>query len=139
MRKFLIAFLFIVGSCADIQETPKPDRFYGDDLMVEMMTDLYLIEASMTANRQTFTDLQMLPHDFIYKKYETDSTTFSQNLNYYTDRNILYKELMEKVQEKITVLKDTVTARQNLKVEKENNKLKSQDSILTPKIIDPDN
>ena len=98
MRKFLHShFYSLLVSCADIQETPKPDRFYGDDKMVEMMTDLYLIEASMTSNRQTFTDLQMLPHDFIYKKYETDSITFSQNLiYYYTDRNIMYKELWKR-------------------------------------------
>ena len=136
MKRLAICIaLFTMAACADIQNAPKPDEFYGDDKMVDIMADLYLMEASMTNNRATFTELKLLPHDFIYDKYDTDSITFTENLFYYTDRNDKYLELMEMVQAQMEVLRDTV-----------DNKMKSKNNnsqkMLTPKgglERDPDN
>lgn len=138
MRNCIVLLIIIFTSCADIKETSKPDDFYGDEKMVDIMTDLYLMESSMTSNRALFTDLQMLPHDFIYEKYNTDSLTFAQNLFYYSDRNTMYKNIMEQVKERIDVLKDTIDLRQKMQSERER-KLYNGDSIITPLEIDPEN
>ncbi|KQC32619.1 hypothetical protein AAU57_04220 [Nonlabens sp. YIK11] len=136
MRKLLTcSILFWLAGCQNIEKSPKPDDFYGDDKMIEIMTDLYLMEASMTTNRVTFTDLKVLPHEFIYDKYETDSLTFAENLEYYTDRNDKYLELMEQVKTKMEVLRDTIDA--NMRTPKT-----SGPASLEPKVSlekDPDN
>lgn len=138
MKFFLYIALIFLASCSDINNVERPDDFYGDEKMVEIMTDLYLMEASMTANRTAFTSLEMLPHDFIYEKYKTDSIVFSKNLNYYADRNSKYKEIMEQVQLKLEVIKDTVAVRQRKYTEAQDKVLLQKDSLPKPTPIDPD-
>ena len=96
MKKLAVLIVILIAAaCADINHEPKPDDFYGDEKMADMLTDLYLMESSMTSNREGFTDLKMLPKDFIYKKYETDSVTFKDNIYYYADRVEKYLQLMD--------------------------------------------
>ncbi|PRP68010.1 DUF4296 domain-containing protein [Nonlabens agnitus] len=136
MRKLLTCSILLwLAGCQNIEKSPKPDDFYGDDKMIEIMADLYLMEASMTTNRVTFTDLKVLPHEFIYDKYDTDSLTFAENLEYYTDRNDKYLELMEQVKTKMEVLRDTIDS--NMSTQKT-----SGSASLEPKVSleeDPDN
>ena len=128
--------MVLLASCTEIEKTPRPDNFYGDDKMADIMTDLYLMESSMTTNRRNFTDLKMLPNDYIYKKYGTDSVTFKENLYYYSDRHIEYKELMVMVEERLNILKDTVAARQKKQLNESGGPEKKLDTTL---ILDPDN
>lgn len=139
MKKLLLIAVVFLASCSDINHVERPDDFYGDEKMVDIMTDLYLMEASMTANRTTFTGLEMLPHDFIYEKYETDSVVFAQNLNYYTDRNNKYKGIMEQVQLKLEVIKDTVAVRQRKYTEALDKIVLENDSLSKPMPLDLDN
>jgi len=111
MRKSMLFLVLIIASCTNIEQAPKPEDFYGDEKMTEIMTELYLMESSMTANRATFTDLGTLPSDYIYQKYDTDSVSFKKNLYYYTDRNDEYMKLMERIKGKLELLKDTVEVR----------------------------
>lgn len=139
MKFYLFIALIFLASCSNINHVDRPEDFYGDEKMVEIMTDLYLMEASMTANRTTFASLETLPHDFIYEKYETDSIVFSKNINYYSDRNSKYKEIMEQVQLRLEVIKDTVAVRQRKYTEAQGKLLLQRDSLPKPIPIDPDN
>jgi len=113
MKQFVFFIVFIIlTACSDIKHLDKPGDFYGDDKMADILTDLYLMEATMTTNREAFTKLQVLPSDFIYNKYETDSTAFKENLNYYSDRVKEYQELMVLVEQRMDVLRDSISARQ---------------------------
>lgn len=111
-NRWLAAVILVLVSCSNIEQSPKPDNFYGDGKMADILTDLYLMEATMSSDRAAFTDLQLFPNDFIYKKYETDSLTFESNLLYYSDRVEIYETLMDKVQLRLDVLKDSVAVRQ---------------------------
>ncbi len=135
MKKLVAILVLLLASCADLDTVSKPDPFYGDDKMASIFVDLYLMESSMTSNRGMFASLKTLPDDFIYSKYETDSTTFAQNLAYYTDDGPAYKSLLEIVEQRIKVLKDTVAARQKLKAQKTKRAPLSNDVLLE---IDPD-
>lgn len=132
MRKFYVLILFVFTACADIHEVDKPDDFYGEDKMVRIMTDLYLIESTITTNRKSFTDLQVDPSQFIYKKYDTDSLTFSNNFTYYTDQQLRYDDLLEKVKQRLEIIKDTVDL-QLKEVQKIKKKKLKINKTLTPK------
>ncbi len=136
MKKITILLIVLLASCADISRVDKPDSFYGDDKMASIFVDLYLMEAVMTSNRGMFASLKTLPGDFIYNKYETDSIAFAENLNYYSDNGDAYKELLKQVEERITILKDTVALRQK-RATQHNNYPQETEKILLEK--DPDN
>jgi hypothetical protein len=137
-RVMFFLVVVVLSACSDVKYTPKPDDFYGDDKMADIMTDLYLLEATMTSDRGAFTELQILPSDFIYKKYETDSLTFQENLYYYSDRTLVYDLLMDQVDERLDVLLDSVAVRQvkESKRKEEEYKAKAKERTLE---LDPDN
>jgi hypothetical protein len=135
-RVMLFLVVVVLSACSDIKYTPKPDDFYGDDKMADIMTDLYLLEATMTSDRGAFTDLQVLPSDFIYKKYETDSLTFQENLYYYSDRTLVYDLLMDQVDERLDVLLDSVAVRQVKESKRKEEEYKAKERTLE---LDPDN
>ncbi|BAO55156.1 hypothetical protein NMS_1147 [Nonlabens marinus S1-08] len=112
----------------------RPEDFYGDDKMADILTDLYLMEAAMTTDRGMFTDLKVLPNEYIYKKYDTDSLTFKENLFYYSDNVEDYQVLMEKVKEKMNVIKDSITVREQRDLKKKEEMYRSESEPLR----DPD-
>jgi len=136
MRIALALLIVLLVSCSDIKNEPRPDDFYGDDKMADIMTDLYLMEAAMTTNRATFADLKTLPSDYIYKKYKTDSVTFKENLYYYSDRNQEYKALMVMIESRLKSVKDTVDARRDKAMKEKGKFLKVKDTVPQ---LDPDN
>ncbi|WOI22058.1 DUF4296 domain-containing protein [Nonlabens ulvanivorans] len=114
MRKLsAILSLLIIGACSGIERTPKPDPFFDTEKMASIMTDVYLIEGSMTSNRKSFVDLGIIPDQYVYQKHGIDSISFKNNFNYYADRVEDFIEVLDLVDEKLLVIKDSVTARQN--------------------------
>ncbi|WP_194850288.1 DUF4296 domain-containing protein [Nonlabens antarcticus] len=140
MKKLMsLLFLLIIASCSSVLEAPKPEDFYGDDKMAEIMTDLYLMEASMTSDRGAFTALEMLPHDYIYKKHDTDSIVFKENLYYYSDRIEKYENVIDLVEERLDILRDSVAVRQEKEMRLKEAQYKNTDRVLINDIEDPDN
>jgi hypothetical protein len=125
----------LVAACSNLNQAEKPADFYGDEKMAQILTDLYLIEGSMTSNRAAFVDLQTLPNDYIYSKYDTDSLTFQQNLNYYSNRVKLYEQVLNQAQENINGVLDSIRIRQEELREQERKLPISIDSLE----LDPDN
>ncbi|MGJ8683670.1 MAG: DUF4296 domain-containing protein [Nonlabens sp.] len=113
MRKaILILFVILLGSCSRIERTPKPDPFFDTQEMADIMTDVYLVEGSMTANRKSFAELGIIADDYIYQKHNIDSVSFSNNFNYYADRVDEFLLVLDIVDEKLAVIKDSVNTRQ---------------------------
>tara|TARA_R110002012_G_scaffold53046_1_gene136358 strand:+ start:1771 stop:2190 length:420 start_codon:yes stop_codon:yes gene_type:complete len=114
MRKLLVILsLLIIGACSGIQKSPKPDPFFDTEKMASIMTDVYLIEGSMTSNRKSFVDLGIIPDQYVYQKHGIDSISYKNNFNYYADRVEDFIEVLDLVDVKLLVIKDSVTARQN--------------------------
>ncbi|MBF4986019.1 DUF4296 domain-containing protein [Nonlabens mediterrranea] len=114
MRKLIAILLVItIGACSGIERTPKPDPFFDTEKMASIMTDVYLIEGSMTSNRKSFVDLGVVPDQYIYSKHGIDSISFKNNFNYYADRVEEYIEVLELVEKRLLVVKDSVTLRQS--------------------------
>lgn len=137
----VIAILVVIAGCSDVKYLDKPDPFYGDEKMAEMLTDLYLMESSMSTNRKAFTDLSTVPKEFIYTKYDTDSISFQQNFYYYSDRVKKYQNVMLLVEERMKVIKDSIAARQEREARQESEELievKPKVLLLDPDTI-PDN
>ncbi|QJP33508.1 DUF4296 domain-containing protein [Nonlabens sp. Ci31] len=109
----VILVLFTI-SCSDVEKSPEPKIFFSKDKMAALITDLYLVEGAISSNKGAYLKTGIQPSSFLYEKYDMDSITFQENLNYYTDRVEEYLLIMDEVQENFKSLQDSLNARQEI-------------------------
>jgi hypothetical protein len=96
----------VCSSCTQVKKTEKPDPFYDQGKMVDIMTDMYLMEGVMSSNRKAFLKLAVRPDSFLYKKYTIDSLSYENNFYYYMDRIEKYEVILDQVQLRLEGIKD---------------------------------
>lgn len=139
MRKVSALILFIaIISCAGIDKAPKPDTYFDKEKMAAVMTDVYLVEGAMSANRKAFVELGLVPDDYIYTKHGIDSISFKQNFNYYTDRVEDFIEVLDIVDKNLEIARDSMKSRQEKSMKdlpeltpRSNESIKALDSLVT--------
>ena len=105
--KINFAFLSIVlllFSCQNAVE--KPQNLIEEDEMIDIIYDLALLEgikADYSLNQQSQNS-----EKFIYKKYKIDSLQFAQSNAYYAADVQNYKEMYQKINEKIDTQRDEI-------------------------------
>lgn len=123
----LLAFLFL--ACGDRAE--KPEKLLSERDMENVLYDLSLLQAMRSYTPATLNDNDVDAKSYIYRKYDIDSATLSQNHIYYAADLEKYENLQKKVAERLK--KDKVkwqkeTGKQNTKKAL---KAKSSTSIKT--------
>jgi hypothetical protein len=116
----VILVLFTL-SCSDVEKSPQPENLFSKDKMVALLTDLYLVEGAISSNKGAYLKTGVQPSSFLYEKYDMDSISFQENLNYYTDRVEEYLLIMDEVQDNFKSLQDTLNLRQE-RINKEEQK-----------------
>ncbi|WP_213520838.1 DUF4296 domain-containing protein [Nonlabens sp.] len=130
MKKIVVVlFAIFISSCSNVEKSPPPENLFSKDKMAALITDLYLIEGAISSNKTAYLKTGVQPSSFLYEKYDMDSITFQENLNYYTDRVEEYLLIMDEVQENFKSLQDSLNARQ----ERINKEEQSRVSKNTPK------
>ena len=105
MNKIAVVILVLFTlSCSDVEKSPQPENLFSKDKMAALITDLYLVEGAISSNKGAYLQTGVQPSSFLYEKYEMDSITFQENLNYYTDRIEEYLLIMDEVQENFKTL-----------------------------------
>ncbi|AGC76186.1 uncharacterized protein DUF4296 [Nonlabens dokdonensis] len=113
MKQFLIiSFLFLLFACSNVEKAPEPHELLSKEQMATILSDLYIIEGAISSNRSAYIESGIQPSSYIYKKYDIDSLTFKENLNYYNDRVEDYLFIMDKIQDDLKSLQDSVRVRQ---------------------------
>ncbi|MGB5982799.1 MAG: DUF4296 domain-containing protein [Nonlabens sp.] len=117
--KKLILFVALLGffSCENVEKSPKPDPFFDQDKMSDILTDMYLIEGAQSSNRLAFLNTAIRPDSFLYNKYEMDSLIYQKNFHYYVDHADLYVQLLEQTEKKLVNIKEKVLHDARLKKE----------------------
>ncbi|ARN78624.1 hypothetical protein BST97_11845 [Nonlabens spongiae] len=137
----IVIILLALHSCQNIERTEKPDPFFGEDKMSDILVDMYLIEGTQSINRRSFLNTGIKPDSFLYDKYGMDSLSYQKNFYYYADRADEYVQLLELVQTKLEKIKKDVLEEGKLKVEeqrlkdslkrmKDKNEKKPSDSLI---------
>jgi len=114
---FILLLCICTQSCQNIERSPKPDPFFGEEKMSDILVEMYLIEGAQSSNRRSFLQTGIKPDSFIYGKYDIDSLSYQKNLYYYTDRAEEYVELLELVENKLEKIKQDVINEGKRKVE----------------------
>tara|TARA_B100001564_G_C20647027_1_gene674911 strand:+ start:344 stop:808 length:465 start_codon:yes stop_codon:yes gene_type:complete len=129
-----LAFLLILQSC-NKKAYEAPVDLIPEDQMVEILSDLMILNSAQGANKKILEDRLKNPLGYVFKKYNIDSTQF-ENSNAYYARNIdQYSLIYQRVKEKLDAKKQRIQKRIEIqnKVADSLRKLKSDSLTKTRK------
>ena len=88
-----------------------PDRLFTEEEMVDIMTDVQIIEADINyrktqvreegAQPPEFRNLTQSHYDQLYEHYGITDSIFSQNLRYYSERPDVLEKIMDSVTQRL--------------------------------------
>ena len=105
-----LAFLLILQSC-NKNAYEAPVDLIPEDQMVEILSDLMILNSAQGANKKILEDRLKNPLGYVFKKYNIDSTQF-ENSNAYYARNIdQYSLIYQRVKEKLDAKKQRIQKR----------------------------
>ena len=102
-------FWILIGlaafSCQDVHKAEKPDDLIAEDQMIDILTELSLVQAARNFNKQKLEDLGINPDEYIYEKYGIDSLQFEKSSDYYAENYLEYDRMYDSVKTRIEKLK----------------------------------
>ena len=115
----LVIIIFILMSCNGVQNREEPDKLLSKDKMVNIYTDMVLLDAVYRTSPIQFENFDLKPSQHIYNKYKVDSTTLAENIDYYNldfDASTeIYDQVKENVLAKNNYIDSIVKIRDSLK------------------------
>ena len=126
--KIVVVFVVILMSfsCQGIEPVPKPDNLITKETMGDILYDMAIITSARGHNSQAFSKTGINPKTYVFEKYKIDSTQYTQSTLYYSSSIDTYKEIVEKVRNRIEIEYKELDA--TYKIEK-----RIQDSTRTEK------
>lgn len=146
MKKILslLVLLILFVSCKE-EVVAKPDRLIEKNKMIDIMYDLAILEGIKYQNPSSLDSNKINSADYIYQKYQIDSTQLAQSNIYYAADYVEYKNmydlLTKRMEQKKKVAERIVALEKKRKTKKEATKvLKTKvtvkkDSILNKKVV----
>ena len=113
MRKILILFVFFVLAiffgCKD--KGVLPERLLTEQEMIDIMTDVQIIEADINYRKTQETNTDTVPIDYkalsqsyytqLFDHYGITDSVFSQNMLYYTEHPAQLEKIMDSVLQRL--------------------------------------
>ncbi|WP_421813101.1 DUF4296 domain-containing protein [Flagellimonas sp.] len=136
MKYIVTLFLgtILLVSCAE-KVVEEPENLIPKEKMTEILHDLAILNAAKSGASRKFKDSGIDVMEFLYKKYDIDSTQFSESDLYYASIPLEYQSIYENVEKRLGRKKDTLEAigkRRNDSVRQANKK--RTDSLKEVKI-----
>lgn len=101
---FLLVILIFI-SCQDIERTEVPDNLIPRDKMVEVLTELSLLNSAKNYNKRFLEETGFKPEEFLLNKYNIDSLQLAESTRYYARNYSQFEGMYEKVQRNLEALK----------------------------------
>ncbi|MDT0685177.1 DUF4296 domain-containing protein [Autumnicola psychrophila] len=124
MKNILLFFLVVIlfSGCRNIERTEKPDDLIGEEKMVDVLTELAILQSARNLNKTVLEDAGIKPYQYIYEKHDIDSLQLERSNDYYTENFTTYEIIFERVRDRLQRVKE---ARDSIQQEEE----RIQDSI----------
>ena len=113
---FLLVLAF--GSCQEIDRTPKPKDLISEPKMVDVLTEVSLLQGARSYNKPLMDEKGIEPYNYIWEKFSIDSLQFVKSNNYYSENYKQYKRIYDSVRSRLEHLKveyDTLRMRNERK------------------------
>lgn len=95
----------MVLSCQNIERSEKPDNLIAEDKMVEVLTEISLLNSARNFNKRLFESTGLSPEAYIYEKYDIDSIQFERSNNYYSENYDNYENIFSEVKDNLENMK----------------------------------
>ena len=106
---FLVLFLTL-SSCYNVQKPNKPDNLISEDAMVNVLVDMAIMSSAKGVNKSKIEDSGIVPDEYIYKKNNIDSLSFSESNAYYAYDIKKYDAIYQRVKDSLMVVRDKYKA-----------------------------
>ena len=105
LRIFCLIFIMSFSiSCQDVQKPEKPANLISQEIMIDILRDVYISNAARNINNKLLRNKNIKLDSVIFNKYRVDSLQFVLSNNYYSSNLDIYRDLLIKAQEKLMVL-----------------------------------
>jgi hypothetical protein len=101
MKKVLFIYLMILFSSCNNNTVQKPDHLLDKDIMENILYDVSILQATYSYKNNFLLDKNIKSSEYIFKKYNIDSTTYIQNYKYYASDIKSFKKMYKRINEKI--------------------------------------
>ena len=102
--RFFVGILFVfllLTSCQDIQKSDKPKDLISQDKMVDVLTEIALLNGARTYNKKMLKEKGIDPYEHLWEKFEVDSSQFRRSNNYYSENYKVYSKIYSRVKERL--------------------------------------
>lgn len=127
----LLLFLMLILSCQTTDKIKKPSNLLSKDQMVAILSDIAVLKSANDVNNNRLSKYIESPFDYVTEKYQIDSLTIAQNIEYYNfqfnDNLSIYKRIEENIKErkqKIDSINIIIDSLKNSEKTNENKKVK---------------
>lgn len=103
MKRILsyIILISLIGSCGDIEKPKKPENLISKDKMVDIIVEINLLNAAKGINKGVLESYGIKPQEYVFEKFDIDSTQFSQSSRYYAYDLKTYEGIYQKAKERL--------------------------------------
>jgi hypothetical protein len=104
--KSVLALILILSytSCQDVKKPEMPADLISQDIMVDVLTDVYIGNASRNVNNKLIKKRNLQLDSIIYNKYQVDSLQFVVSNAYYSSDLKIYGNLLTQVKDRLVLL-----------------------------------
>ena len=97
----IFILLLIIGCNNSIEKPKKPDNLISEADMIDIMYDAFLLNSAKGVNKTLLENNGIFPENYIFDKYNIDSTQFANSNNYYAYDTKTYESILKRIREKI--------------------------------------
>ncbi|MBW8199699.1 DUF4296 domain-containing protein [Flagellimonas abyssi] len=105
---YILGFIILV-SCAE-KVVDEPENLISKEKMTEILHDLAILNAAKSGAARKFEDSGIDIMEFLYTKYDIDSTQFAESDLYYASIPLEYQTIYKDVEARLKRQKDTLEA-----------------------------
>lgn len=116
IRIALIAVIALMISCAGESSVPKPEVFLDEERMIEITTDIQLVEAALNYRRnigQDFTDIKSAYYAELFERHGIDLQIYQENVDYYNQEPARMEKIYDAVLKNLSDLQSEASAENN--------------------------
>ena len=105
-------FFVLATACGHKDEGFMPERLLTEQEMIDLMTDVQIIEADITYQKTMEREQGNTPKDYsgitqsyynqLFEHHGINDSIFSQNIKYYTERPAIMERIMDSVLQRLT-------------------------------------
>ncbi len=109
MRRLWIVFLvFTLFGCRQTDKVKEPENLISENKMVEVLTDLALVNSAKNYNRRQLENTGLRPVEYLYDRHDIDSVSLAQSTRYYANFPSDLERIYSRVKNNLENLKSTL-------------------------------